>query len=1631
MFDLTKAKVAVVADSKVATVIEEKQAADDAGSNGLGLGKPEPTNINAAEVRDTVAATGASGAVATLMDTVYAGLGIDSGGGGASTAAFAASQDANTKRLFKVLQDFGLNPLRSEIVAICEFIPLAAGEQSEESALIKFEIGANQTLSVTNAARLVELHRQIRDYITEAAKLVLKKSNPELTATSFLITLKNAVRFAYKAVASVNVPRTFEKVVNTLSNQTSQDTSGTEFAQVVSENVNNPFLKSLIEYYMYEFIIEDVISYIGSIAEADIAAITNYGITKFSNFQAFSPASTFSENKISNLYATVPETDLNKAPGQLSKELLGIVRTDSNSDTDMLLNTVGQLISLIYFKDSSSVLQTLNSADNDSLTVEPNKIRIGISGDLSKTINNIKRITFPGCVAHLSTGTGQEISDGLKASVDSSSMLKDSNMFDFYRIKDASGQVQNFERGHHEMLAVMAYDTVSGHIDYNNGMTDIISELKCSSEVKALLVQANLSTQTTLYPDHAMPDLYRNLITNYLEIQTGISRQKFISRDTEVISRERLPESTTSSPPAGYGLFTREIMAKKAGVTENNDPMKYMPLESRYQELSSNDSGTLVRTGPDFYIQNSINNSTVFEDVQGEDRLSLDFESFDADMLNYAEKAENFVHDILTLVPDHKYSKNSATKGGMTPLGEGDVKNYLDQLFKSLESDMKAIVDDPQDYAPILSALLRECDNKYKVRNFAAVFWGVVQACIPFFVPEKPDLEAVAAEGGIDVPDSAESASLNTKSEANTIDNVISHFVEYYNEDAAIQLFEDNFNFKLNGSGFDKERTFQGGSGQKYTVALGDTSADLASTLNSSFKDALPVEYNVTGFTAEASGSDAKTFLPERLDNHYNRSFGAGKDDLQQIVGAMSGLSSFLSGLTAGLGVVAAVLVGVALFIAFPPAGVIIAAGSAIATVGAAATAGALTGLLAVAAAATGAAILANIANADYYGMSRVLKNSMLNAMIGNYEGIGLEIDEEGTRLSPAADLTIQAGFIDGAARNHPGVIGNIASFSTQHRGLIWYQWVHHLLSKTLVVTAQTNKNGTFAPTELTQKVYKDNIKGLIDALRQFRGEAPQYSSRSSKKGYVFAKEEADNYLSELSSVIDVRQQKIRDTCALLVTHAKALNNFKNSVRTSVNAENPDGSINRGKQLAAGFLRDEGMLSQVSTLQSDLTPALMYSAAERHIYTKPGELYPKDLKFSIAKNKFVYKVLSEPGYGFLESEKRGNKSILNVGLPAGMIRVLQTRAAERTGNSDYVNSPYVCISVFKQDHINKSYTFYPKNFVFDTTANIVDYDGDELSNHLLNFAENDSVTDLLRKIQVKRYKSTPTGDIRERSGIGIGPGVYSSEVLRNHAQDYCLKEYFKLTTGLNFDEESFHLTESAIDFSIINPSSLIGPELNSEYQKIITLLTKLYPGAENDPRFRSEVFRLTTLLRQSIPFSGRNRFLKVVTPKCFDRVYSIMVNEKDFLLDDRLMQSNASSLFTTPPQFNLGAKFERPGDVNYGYIIDLNSYYGNNNSRPFTNYIASLDENYPEVYNYFAAVSLLPLNFQPGAGEKFSSQDVADEIVAEQEAKDAFKAGATKSIMSEDNKSSIDQAFTAISSDKKIDTVKNMSGVQL
>ena len=99
------------------------------------------------------------------------------------------------------------------------------------------------------------------------------------------------------------------------------------------------------------------------------------------------------------------------------------------------------------------------------------------------------------------------------------------------------------------------------------------------------------------------------------------------------------------------------------------------------------------------------------------------------------------------------------------------------------------------------------------------------------------------------------------------------------------------------------------------------------------------------------------------------------------------------------------------------------------------------------------------------------------------------------------------------------------------------------------------------------------------------------------------------------------------------------------------------------------------------------------------------------------------------------------------------------------------------------------------------------------------------------------------------------------------------KEYYKLTTGLNFDEDSFLLLDSPINFNNIVPSQFLGSSLSEEYVRVLDKIKNIYPETERDSQLKSEVFRLTKIIKQSAPFSFSNRFKKVVTPKSFDKVY--------------------------------------------------------------------------------------------------------------------------------------------------------------
>ena len=188
------------------------------------------------------------------------------------------------------------------------------------------------------------------------------------------------------------------------------------------------------------------------------------------------------------------------------------------------------------------------------------------------------------------------------------------------------------------------------------------------------------------------------------------------------------------------------------------------------------------------------------------------------------------------------------------------------------------------------------------------------------------------------------------------------------------------------------------------------------------------------------------------------------------------------------------------------------------------------------------------------------------------------------------------------------------------------------------------------------------------------------------------------------------------------------------------------------------------------------------------------------------------------------------------------------------------------------------------------------------------------------------------------------------------------KEYFRLTNSLEFDESFLKFFEQDNNMT---PSAFVGNASRDEYLRVLDKIKRLYPDVNTDAQLASEVFRLAELLKQTAPFSFSKNFKSAISPNTFDRVYSVVVNEKDFI--PKVSDSTLSEMFEGSVNFGSSGKLERPDSLSLSYEGRLNDGLIQQQSPDLYRYAQSIDENFPGVYQYYAQVSLLPVNFRPGA----------------------------------------------------------------
>lgn len=1479
---------------------------------------------------------------------------------------------------YEALSNFGINPLRSEIIAISEFIPIVSEAGGENSAKINLNIGQQTKVSVSNVSRLIELHRQIREYVTNSASKVIETIYGEKSSQGFLNYIKAATannlneavdKFSFGVqqtsrdrLTVKNVISEIIKAINEGYINPSDDDSLTYVEVVKNSAIEDYYLQGLVEYFIYEIIILDVIKYLGTIAFLDERFKAVWGVDNYLKEKPFNANTAFSDSSIANSFNN--ETFLNDP--NAAKNIFFYDRHANSSDYDALLNLQAHLISLIKHTDSITYLESLEGKNVKNLR-QPGEVKIGLSGDLGRQINKVKRLNQ----VSLTNGSDEYVRLGVERNF----VFNDSSdLFDFYKgkIKDFNGNSPNRTKQVAEVLSAMAFDNITFKNDFKitreggSGLSNLAESIPKNGEI------ANGKKHYIL-----------NSLLTYLSIMTNI-KSYLIPAEPDSANFNKSQNTNDGIPVFDYFKFGHGVLSKTTSPVlpiSDTNPRLVIPLESTNNETIDGFESVGYMPGPDYFFK---------------EQISLgngDFDQLESFASNYKSTIQKFTSDIFKLLPD-----SSVNSGDYDPL------SYQIKVLKEFANK-----DIPRmrlkENMPVLASLLNSHNTTTKRDALQAIYWTFVGSSRhDTFRDSRKD----------------ENFSRENKSPAKQLRKLGKDLIERNCESSTYNFLKGIFGEMTTGtkmyagSDWDGE-AFDGQFGVRYKTwmaAFGNP------YVGSEFRDANLDNYDINEIASELPFSANKTLSIERndVDNVFASSFSGvtGEDLKDQCDGnekiEKSAIPGYAKLIKSSLDIVGEVYrndesangylsqnwsnpsdchinnytsyfgnfrddkLGFGSLENFGDATALTAAGLVSGAILVTQLGTATTIAAAISAFSSGATGIGGVtaAVAGAFAAAPVAAVALaLGFIIGLIAGLS-ELFEYYSKMEWA---------------DYPLAHGGIHQFSAPQRITYWYYWVNLLLINSISVKASTIPHSNNVRKDKDKFVLKidtnqfDGVKkGILDAITEIEDDINVNQPTNVSNSFLASYEVAKLQTLELLQTIKKRQQYIRDCVGLMAGHADAINASASTAKRAVNGIDEQNSRSSKRKLTQTVLSGEDLnLQKILPLSTNQTVLTTYQSYINDYRRYNNTLFPLDMKYSLVKNKLMYKVLSTPGYGFLPTEKRGNKSIINVGLPSSMIASLRTKAFDETKDTNFLNSPYVAISIYKKDHLNDKINLLPKVFIFDTSAEILDYKSSlestslSLSNHLSSFNGDSSFNQILSTIEITRAGPLDSGDIVRQLSTGYPEGIFSKDVLINHVFDYVLKEYMRASTGININPKSFILQEQDVNFNKVNPSNGTGQGLVREFEGLITEIQRRYPETISDPQLASEVFRLVRVLKNTVPFNIDNRLRKVLYPSAFDKTYSIFINEKDFVFSEGNTPNNLRIFKDNSiPNYSITSKISRPQMAPFTDNL-INVPFSNAFPQKIKKYAIGSGENFPEVYNYYSVVSILPIDFVEGADLKFNS----------------------------------------------------------
>ena len=567
-------------------------------------------------------------------------------------------------------------------------------------------------------------------------------------------------------------------------------------------------------------------------------------------------------------------------------------------------------------------------------------------------------------------------------------------------------------------------------------------------------------------------------------------------------------------------------------------------------------------------------------------------------------------------------------------------------------------------------------------------------------------------------------------------------------------------------------------------------------------------------------------------------------------------------------------------------------------------------------------------------------------------------------------NVTVSNSAYDSTIKIHIGrnYQGTNFSLAAHHRAFLLYGFVAKLIAKSVSVKAKSSETDKADTAKVVLTLNADEIEGVSQAFIDV-SEGVSRSNTTWNTAKVIAYQNTLAHLRETVKLVETKYENIAALVSAPVLHSEGI--LSQAIAAKNFIQYGDGS-NRGK-LALSVVKDpkiKGYDTILGLLTKESAGQIYKSHVNTFIRDRFGYTY-EDCP-NVNQLKLMIKILTTSGYGLLSSEKRGPKTICHVGVTNSLLSTLRYEAYKEFSNKNFLNTTRFCVNIFKRNEIDSQILVYPKTFLFDSSYQIVDQDVNGIRlNHIQNFTDTWNFDEIINNVEITRWtqsieNSGTTDTFKNIIGSfkavkQTGESILSSaenltierDVIVNHILDYALKIYYRYSLGIDFNENSFTLVpirkiSGAVSGGISTDKSLV----QGDYDTLINQLKLRYPAANVDQKLASELFRSIEIIAANPIYSLADKLKKVIYPKKFDNVLSILVNEKDFVLYTPAYEINFQEVYGTTPNFNITPKIVRPETVRKNKENSINS-------KRIDKHIDNCKEDFPEVSSLYATITIL------------------------------------------------------------------------